>query len=341
MSAGGRAVPAPAAGEDSREGRGARALFLLRRLVTVTVASCLRHRVAGLAGEAAFFAVLSLPPLVFALAGAIGFVSERFPPAQVTDVRQAVLDLSTQALTDSAVDRIIAPTIDEVLSGGRADVISIGFVLALWSGSRALNVFVDTITIMHGLGGQRGIVATRMLSFGLYLLGLLTGMLGIPLVVAGPRLVTSLLPERLEFLAMFYWPTVLVVCICFLATLYHVSVPVRTQWSFNLPGAVFSLLVWVGGSSVLRWVLTVTAAESRSVYGPLSAPIAVLLWLYLLAIAVLIGAAVNAAFDEVIGQKSTATARRELAARLRRTVNGRPLRRRTEPPQDDEGPLPD
>ena len=56
---------------------------------------------------------------------------------------------------------------------------------------------------------------------------------------------------------------------------------------------------------MLRWVLTVTAADSRSIYGPLAAPIAVLLWLYLLSIAVLIGAAVNAAFDTVFPQKST------------------------------------
>ena len=47
----------------------------------------------------------------------------------------------------------------------------------------------------------------------------------------------------------FYWPVVVVVCICFLATLYHVSVPVRTNWSFNLPGATFSLVAWVVGSS--------------------------------------------------------------------------------------------
>ena len=56
---------------------------------------------------------------------------------------------------------------------------------------------------------------------------------------------------------------------------------------------------------MLRWVLTVTAADSRSIYGPLAAPIAVLLWLYIVAIAVLIGAAVNAAFDTVFPQKTT------------------------------------
>jgi membrane protein len=115
----------------------------------------------------------------------------------------------------------------------------------------------------------------------------------------------------------FYWPVVVVVCICFLATLYHVSVPVRTNWSFNLPGATFSLVAWVVGSYLLRWVLTVTAADSRSIYGPLAAPIAVLVWLYLVAIAVLIGAAVNAAFDTVFPQSATTSARLELVSRLR------------------------
>ena len=63
----------------------------------------MRYRVTGLAAEAAFFAVLSVPPLIFAMAGAIGFVTDQFSPAQVADVRQAVIDLSEQALTQSAV----------------------------------------------------------------------------------------------------------------------------------------------------------------------------------------------------------------------------------------------
>jgi len=291
---------------------------LVWRLIVTTVGSCMRYRVTGLAAEAAFFAVLSVPPLIFAMAGAIGFVTDQFSPAQVDDVRQAVIDLSQRALTDSAVDRIITPTINDVLRGGRFDIISVGFVLALWSGSRALHVFVDTITIMHGLGGHRGIVKTRALSFGLYLLAMVLGVFMVPLVVAGPGLVQDWLPPRLDFLIHFYWPVVLVISICFLATLYHVSVPVRTNWSFNLPGATFALVCWIVGSFLLRWFLTATSADSGSIYGPLAAPIAVLLWLYLVSIAVLIGAAVNAAFDTVFPQSSTMLARSELVQRLRR-----------------------
>ena len=300
-----------------------RARAVIWRLIVTTVGSCMRYRVTGLAAEAAFFAVLSVPPLIFAMAGAIGYVSDRFPPADVADVRAAVIDLSERALTESAVNSIIKPTIDDVLGGGRFDVISLGFVLALWSGSRALNVFVDTITIMHGLGGQRGIIKTRALSFGLYILAMVTGVITIPLVVAGPGLVADWLPPRFDFVMNFYWPIVVVVCICFLATLYHVSVPVRTNWSFNLPGATFSLVAWVAGSYLLRWVLTVTAADSKSIYGPLSAPIAVLIWLYLVAIAVLIGAAVNAAFDTVFPQKATARARLQQVHLLRHRLSPR------------------
>jgi len=309
-----------------------RARGALWRLIVSTVDTCMRNRVTGLAAEAAFFAVLSLPPLIFALAGAAGFVVDQFSDAQVADTRDSVLNLASRALTPQTVHKIIKPTLDQVLAGGRYDVISLGFVLALWSGSRALNVFVDTITIMYGLGGHRGIIKTRLLSFALYVLGMVTGMVAIPLVVAGPDLVQRVLPDRLQWIHQLYWPTVLVLGICFLATLYHVSVPVRTRWRYNLPGAVFTMICWVFGSALLRWILLGTAQGSTSIYGPLAAPIAILLWLYLLSIAVLIGAALNASFDAIWPQKEVTRARLELLRRLE-TV----LPRRNSPPEDDEG----
>jgi len=267
--------------------------------------------------SAAFFALLSLPPLLFGLAGSIGYVFDSISPTQVEQVRQSILEVSSRALTPQTVDAIVRPTLDDVFKGGRFDVISVGFILALWSGSRALNVFVDTITIMYGLGGHRGIVRTRILSFGLYVMGLLTGVITIPLVVAGPRLVDRVLPERLGILNELYWPIVIVLCVFFLATLYHVSVPVRTSWRFNLPGAALTMTIWIFGSYLLRWVLTSTAQGSTSIYGPLSAPIVVMLWLYLLSIAVLIGAAVNAAFDRLWPENETARARMEEVRKLR------------------------
>jgi len=131
------AEPLPAGGDDgaaastSQDGRSApaslpwwrRALDLLWRLTVSTFSSCLRYRVTGLAAEAAFFAVLSVPPLVFGLAGGIGYVTSQFDPGQVDEMRDAVLDFSGRLLTDRAVNKVIAPTLDDVLKGGRFDKI--------------------------------------------------------------------------------------------------------------------------------------------------------------------------------------------------------------------------
>jgi len=303
------------------------ATHVVWRLIVSTVANCLRNRVTGLAAEAAFFALLSLPPLVFGLAGSIGYVVQTFTDQRIGEFKADVVDLALRAFTPDIVGNIIVPTMNDVLGGPRYDVISIGFVLALWSGSRALNVFVDTVTIMYGLGGHRGIVKTRMLSFSLYVMALFTGIITIPLVVAGPNLVDRVLPPRLDFVNNLYWPVVVVLCVLYTATLYHVSVPVRTSWRYNLPGAVLTLMIWIGGSWVLRWFLTVSAGESTSIYGPLATPIAVMIWLYILAIAVLIGAALNASFDELWPEVAPARARIELMRRLRRRA--RLLRRPT------------
>ena len=278
----------------------------------------MRNRVTGLAAEAAFFAVLSLPPLIFALAGSIGYVFARFSDTQIGEVRNAVLDLvGAGAHPADGQQHHQADAERRARGGGRYDVISIGFVLALWSGSRALNVFVDTITIMYGLGGHRGIVRTRALSFLLYVLGMITGVVTIPLVVAGPTLVKDLAarPARRSSTRSTGRP-----CSCSASASWPRSTTCRSRsgrsGATTCPGAVFTMFCWVFGSALLRIVLVGTARGSTSIYGPLAAPIAVLLWLYLLSIAVLIGAALNASFDQIWPQKEPASARLELVRRI-------------------------
>jgi membrane protein len=273
------------------------------RVLVQTIGACLRYRVTGLAAEAAFFAILSLPPLIFGLAGAIGFIANSLDVQTIASFRERVLALASRTLTQDSVTKVIAPTLDDVLSGGRFEIISIGFVIALWSGSRALNVFVDTITIMYGLAGKRSIVRTRALSFSLYLVFLLVGVVLLPLVLAGPSFVDNVLPDQLDVVGLLYWPVVLLGSVCFLATLYHLSVPVRVRWRADLPGAALALGMWIGGSALLRIILD-ASSDTTSIYGPLAAPIAVLLWLYLVSLAVLIGAAFNAAVDKVWPRRS-------------------------------------
>jgi membrane protein len=287
-----------------------RARSAVRRLLVGTVGTCFRYRVTGLAAEAGFFALLSLPPLVLGLVGSIGYLGGVVGEQVVTESRAKIIEAASALLSARSVQEVLVPTLDDVLSGGRFDLISLGFLLSLWSGSRALNVYVDTITIMYGLSGHRGIIRTRALSFSLYIVGLLLGSVTIPLVLAGPTVVGALLPAEVDWLLLLYWPVVVLLSIVFLTTLYHVAVPVRTPWRWDIPGAVLALLIWVGGSFVLRWVISVSVGGT-SIYGPLAAPIVVLLWLYVLALAVLIGAALNAAVDDVWPSPTTTRARIE------------------------------
>src|SRR4051812_31501322 len=76
----------------------------LWRVTVSTTSTCMRHRVTGLAAEAAFFAILSLPPLIFAMAGSVGYIFSQFSADQIDEVRHTVLDMASRALTPDTVD---------------------------------------------------------------------------------------------------------------------------------------------------------------------------------------------------------------------------------------------
>ncbi|WP_106298496.1 YihY/virulence factor BrkB family protein [Knoellia remsis] len=292
------------------------ALLGLARLTVETVRVCLRYRVTGLAAEAGFFALLSLPPLVLGLFGGVGYVGRWLGTDAVETVRMAVTEYAARFLTEDVIDSTLAPTVDDVFRDGRFDLISVGFVLSLWSGSRALNVLVDTVSIMYGQADVRGIVATRALSFSLYVVALLVGIVTIPLVLIGPTLLGEFLPERLDFVTYLYWPVVSLVVIAGFTSLYHVSTPIRSPWTRDIPGAVLTLAIWVIASFAVRGTIAASLGGT-SIFGPLSAPIVVLIWLYMLAIAVLIGAALNAAIRNLWPSDEERGLRQRLVERLR------------------------
>jgi membrane protein len=277
-------------------------------LIKDTVNSCIEYRILGLAAEAAFFTLLSVPPLLLSMLGLLGYVDDWTGADTIASVEANILEASRTILTDKGVTQIAEPVLHDVMEGGRPDVISLGFLFALWSGSRAVNVFIDTITVMYGLDGVRGIVKTRLVAFALFLAALLIGSVALPLMVAGPDAVVNIVPWSTTVVQVLYWPVVIVLSIAFLTTLYHVSVPVRSPWIEDVPGALVALGMWVLGSFLLRIYLTNTV-EGPTIYGSLAAPVAVLLWIGVSAFAVLVGAAVNAAIDRVWPAAATAAAR--------------------------------
>ena len=266
----------------------------LARVTMETIRVCMRYRVTGLASEVGFFALLSLPPLVLGLFGGLGYVGKILGPGTVETVSQSIEMWASRFLTVDSVRKVIVPTVNDVLGSGRADITTAGLLLSVWSGSRALNVFIDTISVMYGQSGDRGIVHTRALSFSIYLVSVLVGAVVIPLVLIGPSWLNHILPDRIAFLTVLYWPVVVVLVVVSVTTLFDISTPRRSPWGRDMPGALLTLAIWVLSSFFLRrWIGA--SVGGTSIYGPLAAPIVVLIWLYFLAIAVLISAAMNAA----------------------------------------------
>ncbi len=268
------------------------------KVIWRTLLSAFQYRILGLAAETAFFALLSLPPLLFGLAGTVGYVARQFSVASVSDFQTQIIFFAEQITTPEIVDRIIAPTIRDVFTRGRVDVISIGFIIALWSGSRAMNTLMATSAIMYGDPFPRNPVKARAMSFGMYFLSLVVFTIVMPLVLVGPSLIESWLPQALKFMTSFYWPLVIAFAMFGLASLFHISAPSTRKLRADLPGSALAFIIWVLGSYLLRAFMS-QAFNTGSLYGPLASPIALLIWLYVTSLALLLGAAFNASIDSV------------------------------------------
>jgi membrane protein len=272
---------------------------LLRR----TVVKGWHDRVLGLSAEAAFWQLLSLPSLFLALVATLGYVSSWFGLDTVDRTEQELESTLSRAFSPQVVDQVIHPMLHEVLHGGRADIISIGFVLALWAGSSATATFVNTITIAYGMRDLRGPVRSRLLALWLFLGSVLLGVVLLPLLVLGPTLLARIFPDSIQSTASAiihdgYYPVVVVLLLLGLTTLYHLAPPRRLRWHRGVPGALLALLVFLGGSVALRSYISFVLAHNHA-YGTLAAPIAALLFFFVLALGVLLGAEFNAAIEQL------------------------------------------
>lgn len=269
-----------------------------RRLAADTLARAWQDRILGLAAEAGFWALLSLTPLLLVLVAAIGFLPRLLNGGTVGEVEDWILTAAGQLLARPAAEEIIGPVLSDVLHHGRGEVVSAGFLLVLWSGSAAMNTYVNAITIAYGMNGLRSAPRSRALAFALYLGAMAAAALALPLLVAAPGWILTATPAPARPLVAHLlqagsWPVPALVCTGLLVLLYRAATPVRGRWRREVPGAVLAVLLWLGGSLALRSLLSLTIAD-QAAYGVLAAPAAALLFLYVTALAVLLGAEFNA-----------------------------------------------
>ena len=258
---------------------------------------------------AAFWQTLSLPPLLLALLGSIGFVGGWFGPNTTDVIHERIISFSRRTFSPNVVDQIIEPMVEDVLAQGRGAIVSFGFILTLWAGSSAMSTFVDSIVEAHGQKDSRNPVWQRIFALLLYILFLVTSVLVLPLVALGPTIIGSALPDPwvdvgARLIDFLYYPVVGLLLLVGLTTLYKLALHKTLPWHRLLGGALLAGMFFMAASAVLRRYLN-WAANSGYSYGALATPIAFLLFTFFLGFAIVLGAEFNATIQEFWPARAT------------------------------------
>lgn len=273
------------------------------RLIGRTLSKAWRGSIFSESAEAAFWQALSLAPLMLGLLGLLGYVSDWFGHRVAARASEQIVSISEKAFSDEVVESIVKPTVESMLTEGKGAIASVGFLIALWAGSSAMSSFVDAITVAHGQEGVRNEVWQRFFALLLYIGSLVLLIIGLPLIAIGPDLLPRFFPESWHgmigfWVRLLYYPTLGVLLVVALATLYKVALPRKLPWHRGVPGAILAMAIFLLTSAGLRFYLGGISATGYT-YGALATPVAFLLFLFFIGLAIVGGAYFNAAIEEL------------------------------------------
>ena len=281
----------------------------LRRLAPlVTLWQVMGERQLGLvAAGVGFFAMLAVFPALAAMVALVGFWAD---PAAV----QQILDLMSEFLPDEAY-AIIADQTSRLIGVrpqtlGWASVLSI--LAATWSARRGVGALAQGLNAIYG-GRQRGGLWDMALALALTGLLIGVGVIAVAAILLTPlvlALASPFLPpgSSVPWLAeVIRWSVALTAVAMGLSLFYRYGPnrPDLPRGPFLSAGLALAILLW-GAASVGFTVFLANFGNYNEVYGSMGAAIALLMWFYISAYAVLIGGALNYALQKRAARGSTA-----------------------------------
>jgi len=274
---------------------------LLRRAIVSAGRATASQRVSLVAAGCAFYATLALFPTITALISLYGLV---FNPDTVQPQLRYLQQFMPPAAYSLISDRI------QSLVSAPARGLGIGFLISLmislWSASTGTKSVLNALTLAYDETETRGMIRFQLVSLGMTLVAVIGAGLAIGILVFIPVAVTfigltgyaKILVGLLSFAAMITF------VVTALGLLYRFG-PAGNGRIFYAPGAGLATIVWLLGSWAFGLYVGHFAAYSAT-YGPLAALIGLMMWFYLTAYVVLLGAEVNAALDAAWKQEKAA-----------------------------------
>jgi membrane protein len=153
----------------------------------------------------------------------------------------------------------------------------------------------------YGMANTWGFWQERMVAFYLVFLALIPLGFATILVAFGNDVESWVQGETMHLfrpLILLLWDSVrwaiaILTSIAVMGLVYHHGLPKTQSWRRVLPGATLAAFLWFPATMGFGWYVR-DYANYTAVYGPLSAAIALLVWLYIVSVIVLLGAEFNA-----------------------------------------------
>jgi membrane protein len=256
------------------------------------------RRVMGLSAEGAFWLVFSLPFLLLGAVSVVGLVDQALPTNTVEELQRDILEIAGEYLTPQVLETYVEPLVTEIFTTGQAGLSVLSFLVALWAGSRSIQTFVETNMIVNGQFRERGYFRIRLISVGVLVAAACTLAVAVPVVSFGPVQVGDWLGLPTWLVTSLSVVLAGALGLAVLTAVLHLSLTERPAIITSVPGAVLMVAGWWAGGVFLSYYLRRVFSDA-SVYGVLAAPIAIMLYAFVISLSAFLGAALNAALRGV------------------------------------------
>jgi membrane protein len=243
-----------------------------------------------IAAGVAFYASLAIFPGIAALIALFGLLAD---PTMV----EAELAILKDVIPDDAFV-LLADQVDRLLTAGRQRLgwtTLLSVAIALWSARAGVSGLVGGLNAIYGTP-NRGGIWHEVFSLILTLVLIAMAIAAMLTVFVAPILIAYLpiTPDTANWLTWLRWATALVLMVAGLVLVYRIGPNRRIRRSiWMIWGAAPVVVLWLGASAALSFYMS-NFPSYNQVYGSIGAVVALMLWMYLSAYLVLLGAALNA-----------------------------------------------
>ena len=247
-----------------------------------------RDHVVLVAAGVAFYGLLAIFPGIAALMAIAGIVLD---PQTVVD-QLGQLDA---VLPAEAADIILGQAED--VAGSESNRLGftaiLGILLAFWSASAGVSALMEGINLAYDEKDQRGFLKRTFVRLALTLGLILTLIAIVAIAVVLPvalQFLTALGPVAETLIAVLRWTVIFLIVVAMLAALYRFA-PNRddAEWRWTTPGALVATALWVVGSVAFALYVR-NFASYQETFGALAGVVVLLMWLWLSALIILLGA---------------------------------------------------